>query len=470
MVQLFQLPSPYVGVNFTPEAWAEQTFGAVDLGDQRRTRRLVELATASLRQPSASLPTQLGSWAKLKAAYRLLASRRVTHTILQAPHLRLTRGVAGAHLVVLFIQDGTTLDYTHHPTVQGLGPVGDGRGRGYLLQSVLAVVPDPRQVLGLAHQEPFIRQPAPPNETRAHRAKRPRESQVWERAAAALGTPPPGSTWVHVGDRDSDIWDFLRTVRAQRADFLIRVAQDRRVDLDDGTVAPLLATLRAQPAQDTRTLTLPATRGRAARPAQLHISWLPTTVRPPWRAPHQPVLDTCWAVRVWESDAPDGVEALEWLLLTSVPVATLAEAWERVDWYRCRWIVEDYHMCLKTGCRIEQRELDTQVGLERLLGVLGLVAVYLLQLRELARLEPTRLAATVAPPDLVAVVATLAGVATATLTVAQCWRLIAQRGGYLGRTGDGPPGWQTIWRGWVYVQTVLEGVRLAPRLPRTDSG
>ena len=75
-----------------------------------------------------------------------------------------------------------------------------------------------------------------------------------------------------------------------------------------------------------------------------------------------------WVIRVWEEQAPEGEEPLEWVLLTSVPTTTLEQAWERVDWYRHRWLVEDYHQCLKSGCRIEQRQLQTVDGLIRRLG------------------------------------------------------------------------------------------------------
>jgi hypothetical protein len=100
-----------------------------------------------------------------------------------------------------------------------------------LLQTVLAVESNSRQVLGIAHQEPFLRQPAPPKETKQQRLQRERESQVWERSVQALGSPPEGVRWVHIGDRSSDIFSFLSLCRERKCDFLIRAAQDRCVDL-----------------------------------------------------------------------------------------------------------------------------------------------------------------------------------------------------------------------------------------------
>ncbi len=168
---------------------------------------------------------------------------------------------------------------------------------------------------------------------------------------------------------------------------------------------------------------------------------------------------------MWENDPPVEVEALEWVLITSVSTKTLRAAWERRDWYSCRSLSEDYHQCLKTGCRIEQRQLQTAEGLLRLLGMLGSVAVQLLRLREVARLQPQAVALTQLPRELVAVVATLAEAPLATLTMERFWCEVARQGGYLGRRGDGPPGWKTLWRGWLYIQTLLEGIHLASHIP-----
>lgn len=169
-------------------------------------------------------------------------------------------------------------------------------------------------------------------------------------------------------------------------------------------------------------------------------------------------------MRVWEPEPPEGVEGLEWVLLTSVPTASVEQAWQRVDWYRARWIVEDYHQGLKTGCSIELRQLQSYEGLRRLLGLLAPTAVRLLQLRAAARDAPERKASETLPTDLVQVVALLAKVPAASLTAQQCWFTIARYGGYLRRRSGGPPGWKTLWKGWFYIQALLEGVHLAPRL------
>ena len=476
-------PSPVLSA----QEWAEYTFGAVRLGDQRRTKRAVAMASAIAHDPAASLPAQMQDKAALEAAYRFLQTPDVTYEQLIGPHVEQTRAQARAHKQVLLIQDTTSLDYQQHPTTTGLGPIDNGTHHGYLLQSVLAVVPGSLEVLGLMHQEPFLRKSAPQGETRREREQRERESQVWERSVQAIGTPPEGVQWIHVGDRYSDIFSFLTLCRQQQGDFVVRAAQDRCVDLlveqANAPVAPrshhprrlsqqaepkpqhLFELVRGWSAQGDQELKLEATKQAKARVAHVVISWGCLRLLPPQ---HQQASElrplVVWVVRVWEPAPPEGVEGLEWVLLTSVPTVTVEQAWERVDWYRARWLVEDYHQGLKTGCSIELRQVQSYEGLRRLLGLLAPNAVRLLQLRAASRETPERLAGQVLPADLVQVVALLAQVPASELTLQQCWYTIARHGGYLHRHSGGPPGWKTLWKGWFSIQALLEGVHLAARL------
>ena len=129
-----------------------------------------------------------------------------------------------------------------------------------------------------------------------------------------------------------------------------------------------------------------------------------------------------------------------------------------------RWIVEDYHHCLKTGCQIEERQVQSYEGLRTILGFLAPLAVRLLQLRAVAHQHPERAALELVPSEVVKVVAHLVQVSPERLSTRECWHRIAQLGGYLGRTGDGEPGWKTLWKGWLHIQTLLEGVHLASAL------
>lgn len=471
----------------SPLLWAEATFSSVRLGDPRRDRRAVAIAHAMATETGASLPKQLHDEAALEATYRFLQSGHVSYEELIRPHVEATRQDCREQGEVLLIQDTTEIDYQPHPKTSGLGPIGNGSHQGFLLQTVLAVVPNSRQVLGIAQQEPFLRQPAPPKETKQQRLQRERESQVWERSVQALGSPPEGVRWVHIGDRYSDIFSFLSLCREMQCDFLIRAAQDRCVDLlveqAERPVPPrshhaerpsppalhLFEVVESWPAQATSTVEITASQKRKARTANVSLSWQPLRLLPPrgqeskgW---HPLVV---WVIHVWEPEPPEGVEALEWVLLSSLPTQTREQAEQRVDWYRARWMVEDFHQGLKTGCQIEQRQLQDYEGLRTILGLLAPMAVRLMQLRAASRQDPEQPASQVLPPDVVAVVAHLDHRPAETMTIQQCWHAIARYGGYLGRKSDGPPGWKTLWRGWLHIQTLLEGVHLAPLLSRLN--
>jgi hypothetical protein len=403
------------------------------------------------------------TWKETKALYRLLDEPDVTLAALMHPHLQQTREQAMSSPVVLLVQDTTDIDLSHRHKISGVGQIGNERGRGFFVQTVLAVRPQTGEVLGCMAQEPFVRIPAPEGEQRYQRRKREaRETDVWMRQVHAIGTPDPGCTWVHVGDRGADMFEFFQACRSTQTHFLVRAAQNRRVQESDEEVSYALTRARAFPSQTSRPFEVPARHGRQGRSTHLQLAFGQLTLLPPRhepRASKEPL--TVWIIRVWEEQAPEGEEPLEWILVTSVPTTTLEQAWERVEWYRHRWLVEDYHQCLKSGCRMEERHLQSVDGLIRLLGLLSPLAVRLVQIRGYARSEPGRPAHEVIEPLLLAVLAERSGQAPATITVGSFWMEVARLGGYLARSHDGPPGWRTIWKGWLSLQTLLEGVHLA---------
>lgn len=247
----------------------------------------------------------------------------------------------------------------------------------------------------------------------------------------------------------------------------------------------LFSLARSLPAQGLQVKQLKAQHERPAREAKLQVSFQAITIWPPKNgAALSKTPIQAWVVRVWEEEPPDGCEPLEWILVTTLPVETEADAWQCVEWYGYRWLCEDYHQGLKTGCALEARQVRSYEALTRLLGLLAPMAVRLLQLRAAAQHAPDAPATSVIPDEIVQVVTALTPLpekphpknksakrpADQPMTLDELWRAIAGLGGYLGRKGDGPPGWKTLWRGWFYVQQVLDGVHLAARLPSFKNG
>jgi hypothetical protein len=443
-----------------PVQWAEAQWGDTELGDRRRTSRAVRLGAAIAAQSAASLPKQTQQWGELKAAYRLLNQEDVTFVSLSKPHWQITRrhaeGMQGA--VVLFVQDTTELDFTSHPGLTGAGYTGsDGTGHGFVLHSCLAVLPEEHnpEILGIAHQTVWTRDAIyRRSETKITRQKRRSEADIWAETVEAIGHAPDGATWVSVGDRGSDVFSYVRRTRDAGWHCLLRVTQDRRTITEQGMPRRLKQDIRSRPAQTTKEVTLRGRDGKPTRSVMLHVAWMSLTLQPPANRPEKHELpQPGWCIRCWNDN-----EQMEWILFSTLPVEHAHDALERISWYEHRWLIEEYHKCLKTGCAIEKRQLTTSGGLLALLGFLALTAVRLLQLRGLARTNPEGPAheAGVEPLFLRLIAARL-NRDPATLTIAQFWRGVAMLGGFIGRKSDGDPGWQTLWDGWRRLQDMEWG-------------
>jgi len=155
------------------------------------------------------------------------------------------------------------------------------------------------------------------------------------------------------------------------------------------------------------------------------------------------------------------VEAVEWLLLSARPMESSEQAWQTIHHYSWRWPIEDFHRGVKTGCRLEQRYLQEQGSLPNLLALGSPLAVRLLQWRTLCRQAPQQPALAWVEPEEAQVMAWQQGVALERLTSEQFVFSVAQLGGFLRRACDGPPGWQTLWEGWLRLRWFVAGSRFA---------
>jgi len=438
-------------------------------------KRLTRLAAAMANAPDQSPPKQCGSWGDLKAAYRLLSHPQIRPEQLTAVHRQHVRERAHQEPVVLCVQDTTDLDYTHRTGVRGLGKIGDGRGRGFRQHTALAVN-EHGEILGILEQKWFLPCEPPKDETRRQRQARWSEPDVWGDLARRVGSWQGPSRLIHVGDRHSDVFRFLCGCREWGHGFLVRAMHNRYVG--DGT-EHLWERLRRQSARFVETVTIRAQRTRSnrlkrsRRSARVTVRYASVTLPPPRNDPRtagqRPIQ--AWAVYVLEEDPPAGEDPIEWMLLSSEPVASDADAKQCLQRYRIRWRIEEWHRAQKEGCRLERSQLDDVADLQRLAALTGVVAVRMLQLRDLADAEgpeaenPAALQQH-APPLWIDVVSRLAGESPAALTPKTFLLTIARRGGYLGRKHDGRPGWKVLWRGWYDVERMVEGLQLMRGPPR----
>ena len=455
-------------MDVNPTNWAEMEFGDCGLGDRRRTRRLVKVGAQALARPDGTSPEQTESWADCKALYRLMDCDDVSFEAITAPHYQRTRNSGAPGQVQLILNDTTEINYGGKRRVRGLGPVGKNTGRGFFLQSALMRDPDSGEVLGLAGQEVFYRQTDKPRAAKNSRRRDPeRESTVWGRLIDQVGAPPPGVTWLHVCDRGADDYEVYRHAQLQGCGWVIRACRLNRLILSSsGEMRTLEEHLEAQPVRGRQTREIPATTSHHARTADLELRFAPLSLPTPtvtnaWireHAPEQPLA--MWVVELIEIDPPINAEPVRWVLLTSERVETVDEAQHIVHYYSQRWAIEEYHKALKTGCRVESRYYATAPRLERVTGLLAIVAVQLLRMRSLSEQTPDRPAAEVVPPEWVR---TLAQVRRRphdhTMTLSQFVKHLGGLGGHLGRKRDGRPGWITLWRGLEKLLLILRGAQ-----------
>src|SRR3982751_3301846 len=260
--------------------WAETQFGTANLGDARRTHRLVSTMAAIARAPDESLPRQLGSLAETKAGYRLFDCGAGTRTAIMDPHVAQCRAAAARHPIVLMVHDDTILDFSQHRTLKGAGRVGDDRGTGFLAHSCLAVLPS-GATLGLAHQTIWTR---PPKGV----TPQTRESAVWAYTVETIGRPPDRTTFVSVGDRGADIFAHLERVPEAGRDAVVRAARERRLVQGGASLTALRA--RAMGASTIRTKT-----GEAV----VCVAWRELELLPPRNGPRGRAPIRVRGVRIW---------------------------------------------------------------------------------------------------------------------------------------------------------------------------
>jgi len=451
------------------DQWAQKEFAFAKLGDARRNKRLVKIAASLADKPGGTMPQAFPEWDELKAVYRFLDSPTVDFMSVLRPHVERTRKACREPGLYLMIEDTTDLDYSRHRRTSDLGRIGNGNGRGFELHSCLAVrveswTLDQRpegQLIGLFGQQCRRPQPLPEAENRKQRLKRRRKSSWWAEAFLHAGRPPQGSQWIYVADRESDFYEPISTCQRMNGDFVIRAYQDRSLADQAGTMRQALA---GAVVLGHGTVDLRSRAGEPARTAVVEFRSACVDLNGPWRpGGYQEPLRGVTVVEVREIDAPQGIrEPLQWVLLTSLPCRTLAEARRIVGYYAARWWIEEYHKALKTGAGVEDSQLERACRLEALIAILAVVAVRLLNTKMLARSRPEGMeAAQSFGPQMLKILEKKVGKPkSGTWTNQNVVVAVARLGGFLGRKGDGMPGWQTIWRGWQRLIWMCEGLEI----------
>ena len=473
-------------------AWARENFSECFFNDQRLTKRLVQCAELCANRPNDSTPHQAQKWSDCKAMYRLMDNKKVSFQAIIEPHCKRTRSLAQEG-IFLSICDTTELSFSLKRKIDSLGKTGDNFGQGFFLHSSLLKCESTGEILGLAAQDLSYRIPAIKGETKTQRLKRARNSEVWGRVVQAVGQPLANASIIHVCDRGADHYEFYTHCQLQRSGWVARVQHiNRRIVPAQATSSSepakgsetlqLMEYLKAQPVAGTYELKVATAKKRPARTVLVEVRvanvWVPRPMyKSPWLKTHGPKFIKMGVVLAEErissstktKSSKSKPSPLQWVLYTHELMQTFDDAWRVLERYEQRWIIEEYHKAAKTGCQIENRYYRKNKRLERVAGLLSVLAVRIVAMKEIGKSQPNRKAAGVIPKKWLIIVCKIHRQRSpkarqnwipSRITVSQFIRGLAMIGGFLGRKHDGDPGWITIWRGVKELMILLKAQKL----------
>jgi hypothetical protein len=446
--------------------WIAEELATLDLGDVRLDRRCHVVLDRLFSKPSVSIPAACRGLAEMTAAYRFFDNDRVDEYELLHPHRDATVARIREQPVALVAQDTTELDYSRpEEVVEGAGPLTLETRIGFHNHALIAFTPQ-RLCLGVIDAEIWGRDPLDFGK-RLEKASKPieqKESYRWLQAyqrACEVAERAPTTQVVSISDAEGDIYEcFLAAVpepEQRKADWIIRASQDRVLAKEsrseDGTVRKLRQALAVAPILGTIVVEVAKKEGRSARTAPMTVQSVTLHLRPPERRTDPPQRlgpVAINAVLVRETDPPVGEDAIEWLLLTNLEVATFAQAVTIAEYYSCRWQIEIFFKVLKSGCKVERLQLESAERLKPCLMMYMIVAWRVLFVTMLGR-ECPELPCTVlfADEEWKSVWAIVKRRPTPTTPplLAEFIKMVASLGGHIGRKGDGPPGPKTMWIG-----------------------
>jgi len=434
------------------DSWTAQEMLTANLGDERLNRRAAQLLSSLSHRPEGSIPSAFRSWGETLAAYRFFDNEKVTAEKVLEPHRDATLERVKQFSRVLCVQDTTELDFTGKPQIQGLGPLTYESALGLYIHPTLAITPE-RLCLGVLDQWSWVRDGEDHGgKDRQHRLKRSleeKESLRWVegyRRVCDWQSTLSQTRLVYVADRDSDLFELFEEGQNGEADWLIRGSQDRAL-VEGGLLWP---TIREAEVLGVLEFDVPATAQRSKRHVVQTLRVLRVKLRPPYRPDKKLPAVEVTAILAWEESPPDGVEPIEWLLLTNLEVASSEEAQEKVQWYVCRWQIEIYFRILKSGCRVEELQLQERDRLEVALALYMIIAWRVLYLIMLGRTLPELSCEAVLAPEewkAVYLVTQKKRPPSRPPALQEILVMIARLGGFLARKADGLPGPKALWIG-----------------------
>lgn len=460
-------------------------FEGADLGDRRLEKRLLKVAEAVGRSPGASFPKAAESEAELEAMYRFFSNESASLEAILVPHQVATVARASSSTGVLVVHDTTEVAFGGERKRKGLGELTQNR-QGFLAHFSLCIEAAEHLPLGALDLQIVTRTPKPrrsrSKQTLDSRKKtrEEKESSRWEQGAISSSEVLGKIPTVHVMDQEADDFEVFATLQREGLRFVIRAGSDRLLDAVlngnssnfaealEGKATQYLRTVRIQSRSKNRSATAKrAHPPRLERDAELHVRSGTVTLKRPQYSKNETKLVRLNLVQVFEPNPPPDQPAVEWTLLTTEPIETEKQLRTIVDIYCARWIIEEYFKALKTGCAIEERQLESAQALLNALAILSVAAWKLLSLRTLTRTAPDTPASVLFDDEQIELMRALgserprARLPNGMPTVRDFLLALAGLGGHLKRNGD--PGWLVLWRGLEFFSAAEAAWRLAKK-------
>ena len=454
--------------------WAIEEMKTAKLRDKRLNKRLTQILSAFAERPTASIPAACGGKLETDAAYQFFDNRKVTFQDVLQPHVEATRRRIAEQGAALFVQDTTELDVTRpEQQVVGAGPMDCVSRRGAYLHLMEAFTSDGTP-LGAVWADAWTRDDEyfskPQEEKRKRRKALPieeKESFRWLeglRSAREVAEELPRVQCICIGDSESDIYHLFAEPRGTSSmHWLIRACQERLVEGPDGVEKSIRAYVMTCPSLFTKEITVRGRRAKTAcetrtrrvpretRKAIVEVRAASVTLRPPANPdrPLPPVMVNVVVVR--EVNPPVSEDPIEWILLTTLPIDTLDDVRNIIQYYCVRWMIEVFFRTLKSGCRVEERRFEHMDRLLPCVAVYLIVAWRTLMVCRLGRSCPDMdCEAVFEPSEWKSVWMAIHRKVPPRKPpkLAEMLRLIGQLGGYVNRPNRvDPPGPQTIWLG-----------------------
>jgi len=437
------------------KGWVSKEFGTLCLNSRRLKRRFLMTMSDLSEQPDKSIWLASGSRANAKAVYRMLSNEKFDKESILSAHRDAAYDRSNEDQILLAVQDTMSVNYNTHTKTEGLG-YNCEQSLGINVHSCILLTTDGVPV-GMPAQS-VITRAANNSREKTHREKRLRpieekESYRWlDTMQTVVANAPEQSRLVHIADREGDIYELYALAQRIEEKFVIRAVHDR-IDTEK---THIIQELRGSTFAGKTVITVGANRKAKTKEREVHfvVQYQHFEIQKPQirqkESDFEPTLNLT-LIRLAEEFPPEGVEPIEWLLMTNLEIKHSADALKAAEYYRHRWKIERFHFVLKSGCEIEKIQQRSVDGIELLILMYSIISIHIMQLTFLSRNAPQ------ISCDLIFSETewkTLYRAANRTKSepanppsMEEAVRLVARLGGHVGSKSDGPPGLKVIWIG-----------------------